>query len=119
MIPDTISDELRYRLLNYLAEHPDATQRELAKLLGVSVGKVNYCLNALIRKGLVKVGNFTNSKNKSAYVYILTVGGIEEKINVTYQFLRRKIAEYDVLVKEIERLKGEVLQHEQQGLDSP
>jgi EPS-associated MarR family transcriptional regulator len=113
MAPNSISEELRYRLLNLLAEHPDASQRDVAKELGISVGKVNYCLNALIDKGLLKVSNFRNSQNKSAYMYLLTPRGIEEKVNVTYQFLRRKIAEYDQLVKEIERLKGEVLQNEQ------
>ena len=109
-----ISDELRYRLLNHLAAHPDASQRDLARELGVSVGKVNYCLRALIQKGLLKVSNFTNSHRKSAYLYVLTPRGIEEKINVTYQFLRCKIAEYDVLVKEIDRLREEVLHHERQ-----
>ena len=113
MTPNTISDELRYRLLNHLAEHPDASQRDVARELGMSVGKVNYCLNALIKKGLLKVRNFRNSHNKSAYLYVLTPRGFEEKVNVTYQFLRVKMAEYDNLVKEIEKLKGEVRQHEQ------
>lgn len=115
MTPNSVSDELRYRLLNHLAEHPDASQRDVARELGISVGKVNYCVNALIGKGLVKVNNFTNSQHKSAYLYVLTPRGIEEKISVTYQFLRRKMAEYDDLVKEIEKLKGEVLQHEQRS----
>ena len=115
MAPNYLTDEIRYRLLNLLAEHPDASQREVARELGVSVGKVNYCLQALVRKGLLKVSNFRNSRNKSAYLYVLTRRGIEEKVNVTYQFLRRKVDEYDVLVKEIERLKSEVLQHERQS----
>jgi EPS-associated MarR family transcriptional regulator len=115
MAPNSLSEELRYRLLNHLAEHPDASQRDVARELGISVGKVNYCLQALIRKGLLKVRNFRNSQNKSAYLYILTPRGFEEKIDVTYQFLRRKIAEYDDLVREIEKLKGEVRQHEQRS----
>ncbi len=103
-----ISDEVRYLLLRYLAEHPDASQRELARALGISLGKLNYCLHALMEKGLVKARNFRDSRNKSAYAYILTPKGLEEKVNVTYAFLRRKIAEYDSLVQEIERLSAEV-----------
>jgi EPS-associated MarR family transcriptional regulator len=105
----TVSDEVRYRLLKYLAEHPDATQRQVATELGVSLGKANYCLHALMQKGLVKVRNFTSSSNKSAYAYILTPSGLEEKVNVTYRFLRRKMTEYDLLAEEIERLRAEVL----------
>ena len=103
-----LSEEVRYRLLKYLAEHPDASQRELARELGVSLGKVNYCLHALIEKGLVKARNFRNSQNKAAYAYVLTGTGLEEKINVTYAFLRRKLAEYDTIAAEIERLSAEV-----------
>lgn len=107
-----LTDEVRYRLLSHLAEHPDASQRELATALGVSLGKVNYCLHALMEKGLVKARNFKNSRNKSAYAYILTRKGLEEKINVTYSFLRRKIAEYDDIAAEIERLTAEVRMNE-------
>lgn len=103
-----LSQEVRYRLLKHLGEHPNATQRELARELGVSVGKVNYCLRALVEKGLVKIRNFRNNENKSAYVYLLTPRGIEEKVNVTYDFLRWKLEEYDLLSKEIERLTKEV-----------
>lgn len=102
------TQEIRYRLLKYVAEHPQATQRELASQLGISLGKTNYCLRALIERGLVKVRNFRNSRSKTAYAYILTPRGLEEKINVTYDFLRRKVAEYDLLSKEIEELSGEV-----------
>ena len=104
-----LDDETRYRLLSYLSAHPEASQRELAQGLGVSVGKINYCLHALLGKGLVKIRNFKNSRNKSAYAYILTPSGIEEKASVTYRFLRRKMAEYDALSKEIERLSQEVV----------
>ena len=102
------NEEIRYRLLKYLAEHPEATQRELARELGMSLGKINYCLKAVMRKGWVKARNFRNSKKKAAYLYILTPKGIEEKVNVTTDFLRRKVLEYDVLSKEIERLTAEV-----------
>ncbi len=103
-----VSDEVRYRLLRYLEEHPDASQRELAEHLGVSVGKINYCVQALIAKGLVKMRNFRGSKKKLAYAYVLTPKGLEEKINVTSRFLKRKLAEYDAISEEIERLTREL-----------
>lgn len=103
-----ISDEIRYRLLSHLSEHPEASQRELAKLLGVSLGKVNYCLRALIEKGLLKMHDFHHSNKKLSYAYNLTPKGIEEKVNVTHRFLRRKIAEYDMLSAEIERFSREI-----------
>lgn len=106
-MPQTLTAEVRYRLLKYLAEHPEATQRELAEQLGISVGKANYCLKALIARGWVKARNFRNSKNKAAYLYVLTPKGIEEKVNVTASFLRRKIVEYDLLRIEIEELTAE------------
>jgi EPS-associated MarR family transcriptional regulator len=104
----TVSYEIRYRLLKYVAEHPDATQREFASELGISLGKANYCLRALMEKGLVKARNFRNSRTKTAYSYVLTSRGLEDKMNVTIDFLRRKIAEYDLLSKEIEQLTHEV-----------
>ena len=102
------TDEIRYRLLKYLEDHPTATQRQVANALGVSIGKANYCLRALVEKGWVKVRNFKNSNNKAAYLYVLTPRGIEEKIDVTAAFLRRKRSEYDLLAQEIERLTDEV-----------
>lgn len=100
----SLSDELRFRLLSYVADHPHASQREVAAHLEISLGKVNYCFRALMNKGWVKVRNFRRSDNKWAYAYVLTPQGVEEKINVTAEFLRRKIAEYDALAKEIEKL---------------
>lgn len=105
-----MTDEVRYRLFRCLEQHPQASQREIARHLGVSVGKVNYCLRALIEKGSLKVRNFQRSTNKLSYVYVLTPKGIEEKVAVTYEFLRRKIEEYATLIAEIERLKREVEQ---------
>ena len=102
------SDDTRYRFLAYLEDHPEASQRDIARALGLSVGKVNYCVRALIEKGLLKVRNFKNSRNKAAYAYLLTPQGIEEKIAVTYRFLNRKIVEYNNLAKEIERLTMEL-----------
>lgn len=104
---EPVADEIRYRLLKTLTETPQASQRELARELGISLGKANYCLRALIRKGLVKAANFRNSKNKTAYMYVLTPKGLEEKIRVTHAFLRHKLAEFDLLAQEIERLTAE------------
>lgn len=104
----SIPDEVRYRLLTYLTEHPDATQRQLAQHLGVSIGKVNYCVRALIEKGWLKIQNFRSARKKLAYLYLLTPKGVEEKISVTSRYLRRKIGEYEALSTEIERLTGEV-----------
>lgn len=105
-----LSDEDRYKILNLLEKDPKLSQRELASALGVSLGKVNFCVRALIEKGLVKARNFRNSKNKSAYMYYLTPTGFEEKARVTVRFLRRKMAEYEALTQEIERLRSEVVE---------
>lgn len=116
-MPHTLTHEVRYRLLKYLDEHPDATQRELARELGVSVGKINYCLRALVSRGWVKMRNFRNSKRKAGYLYLLTPKGMEEKLSVTAAFLRRKLEEYEVLSKEIEQLTSEVSQSSSPSAD--
>ena len=100
-------DETRYKILKLLEARPELSQRQLADELGVSLGKANYCLRALIDKGLVKVGNFRRSDRKMAYVYKLTPGGIAEKALVARRFLARKVAEYEALQAEIEQLKRE------------
>lgn len=116
----TVSNEVRYRLLTYLAERPDASQRDLARELGISVGKVNYCLQALVEKGWLKVRNFRNSRNKAGYLYLLTPNGIEEKVNVTYAFLRIKMDEYDAIALQIARLREELLDlQETEGQGKP
>jgi EPS-associated MarR family transcriptional regulator len=102
-----LTDEDRYMLLRRLAANPRISQRELARELGISLGKTNYCLTALIAKGLLKVQNFKNSKNKRAYAYLLTPGGIQEKARVTLSFLDRKTAEYEALQHEIDVLRRE------------
>lgn len=94
--------------MRILQENPDLTQRELAERLGISVGGLNYCLKALMEKGLVKMKNFTYSKNKFGYVYVLTPSGIAEKAAITRRFLQRKTAEYEALRLEIEALTSEV-----------
>ena len=100
--------EIHLIVLRYLENDPEITQRELAKKLGISLGKANYCLKALIDKGLVKAGNFKNSNNKSAYIYLLTPKGIEEKSRITIHFLKRKIDEYEQLRKEIGEMQQEI-----------
>ena len=86
------------------------TQRELAEALGVSLGAANDCLKALVQKGWVKLENFQNNPKKLGYLYLLTPMGMAAKTGLTARFLRRKLAEYEVLKIEIERLKGEVNQ---------
>ena len=105
-----LTDEHRYQILKLLEARPDLNQRAVAAELGISLGKVNYCLRALIGKGLLKANNFRNNRNKRAYAYFLTPHGMEEKARITVQFLRVKIAEYEALDQEIERLRGEVAQ---------
>ena len=83
------------------------TQRQLSNELGVSLGKINYCLKILIEKGFIKVNNFRNNKNKVQYSYLLTPKGIEEKSKLTLDFIRIKTQEYDTLKQEIESLKQE------------
>jgi EPS-associated MarR family transcriptional regulator len=102
-----LKEDTNYRVMQLLQENPDLTQRELADKLGVSVGRVNYCLKALAEKGLVKMQNFANSKNKFGYVYVLTPNGIAEKAKLTGDFLKRKIEEHNKLTKEIEKIKNE------------
>jgi len=103
-----LSDENRYQLLKLLEENPEMSQRQIADALGVSLGKVNFCLRALIEIGSVKVANFSRSPNKKAYVYLLTPKGIEEKAKVTLRFLAKKLNEYEELKREINELKNEV-----------
>lgn len=100
--------ETHYRLLKLLEAKPYLSQRELARELGISLGKINYCLGALVEKGWIKARNFRNSRNKLGYAYLLTPRGIEQKAVITVDFLRRKISEYDVLKKEITQLRREV-----------
>ena len=91
-----------------LQDNPDMTQREIAKKLGISTSGLNYCLKALIDKGWVKVQNFSQSKNKFGYIYVLTPQGISEKIALTSRFLKRKMQEYGELKDEIEALQNEI-----------
>jgi len=108
-----LDENTHYGLLKTLEENPSLSQRDMAKRLGISLGKVNFCLNALVAKGLLKVNNFRNSDNKLAYAYLLTPRGVEEKARMTVLFLKHKMQEYERLRAEIEALKREA---EQKGL---
>lgn len=102
-----LDESTRYRLLKLLEDNPTLSQRQLARELGISLGKVNFCLAALIEKGLLKANNFRNSQNKLAYMYLLTPAGVEEKSRITLQYLKCKMHEYESLRSEIEELRRE------------
>ena len=111
--PIMFDENTGYSLLKTLEDNPSLSQRDMAKRLGISLGKVNFCLNALVGKGCLKVNNFRNSENKLAYAYLLTPKGVEEKARMTVSFLKFKMREYEQLHAEIKELKREA---EQQGL---
>lgn len=100
-------DTTSYGLLKTLENNPSLSQRDLAKRLGVSLGKINFCLNALIGKGCLKVNNFRSSDNKLAYAYLLTPKGVEQKARMTLEFLQIKVHEYERLRAEIDELQRE------------
>ena len=99
--------DIRLDLLRRLESNPEYTQRELSQEMGVSLGKVNYCMKKLTEKGWVKLTNFSRSSNKFGYAYLLTPSGIEEKSRLTFSFLKRKVIEYEILKIEINELKLE------------
>ncbi len=103
-----LSDETRYKILRLLQDDPKMSQRDLSRALGISLGKVNYCLQALVQTGLVKANNFKNNRNKAAYMYFLTRRGIAEKASATARFFEHKVAEYEALQREIELLRQEL-----------
>jgi EPS-associated MarR family transcriptional regulator len=102
-----VAEEIHYKLLRLLQANPAMSQREVAQELGVSLGKVNYCLRALVRRGWVKASNFKNSQKKAAYMYLLTPRGLEEKATLTVRFLSVKLREYEALRVEIEQMRQE------------
>jgi len=101
------NQDIRLDLLRKLELNPQFTQRELSREVGVSLGKVNYCMKKLTEKGWVKLTNFTHNPNKVSYANLLTPSGIEEKSRLTFSFLKRKIVEYEILKKEIDELQLE------------
>lgn len=102
-----MQESIRYHILKQIQDNPAVTQRELAHVAGVSLGKINYCLRALIDRGMVKAENFRHSAHKGRYLYKLTPKGLDEKARVTSRFLKRKLEEYEALKEEIERLREE------------
>jgi EPS-associated MarR family transcriptional regulator len=108
-----VSQKLTLQLMTHVEQNPQDTQRAIASELGVSLGSVNYCIKALIKKGFLKVENFRKSSNKLGYAYLLTPSGIGEKANLTVSFLRRKQQEYNRLEREIAELKEEVAKLEE------
>ena len=103
-----IQDDMHYRVLALVEANPAITQRALATALGVSLGRVNYGLRALVEKGLIKVNHFKASEHKLTYAYLLTPSGVMEKSALTKAFLARKMEEFDALKAEIEALQGQV-----------
>ena len=101
------NQQSKYQLLKSLEQDANLTQRQLSEELGISLGKVNYCLKSLIQRGFVKINNFKNSNHKLQYSYLLTPKGIEEKTKLTIEFLKVKTAEYEALKEEVERIKNE------------
>ena len=104
----TMTTEAHLKILKHIESNPHISQRQLAEELGVSVGKINYCVQALITKGLVKAGKFKRSSSKLSYLYILTPAGIEEKTRLTASFLKRKLIEHEKITKEIAQLKSDM-----------
>ena len=105
---NSLTSELQFRVMRLLEANPQMNQRDLSKRLGVSLGGINYCLNALAAKGLIKIQNFRNNKNKWVYAYLLTPQGLAEKTALTGSFLKKKMHEYQLLKEEIEALSSEV-----------
>ena len=103
-----MNDLIDLNVLKIVEKKPKVTQRELAATLGVSLGKVNYCLKSLIEKGWIKASNFKNNKNKKAYMYLMTPRGVDEKAQLTIHFLARKVKEYDALRREIRELERDI-----------
>ena len=109
------TEDLHFRVLKLLQDKPDISQRDLATQLGISHGKMNYCLNALMEKGLVKLQNFSNSQHRWRYAYVLTPDGFARKAALTSRFLKRKMAEYEALKAEIDALMAEVIEDQDDG----
>ena len=102
------AQEINYSLLKILNRDADLTQRDMAKKMGISLGKVNYCISELAKKGFIKIQRFNESKTKFRYLYILTPKGIEERARLTVSFLKRKITEHEEIKKQIKELGREI-----------
>ena len=104
---EVLREDVHFRVLRLLSDNPAASQRDISNALGVSLGLVNYCVNALVEKGSIKISNFRAADNKLRYAYVLTPAGLTEKVQLTGRFLQRKIEEFEALQEEIEALKRE------------
>jgi len=100
--------EIWYRLLKLLSRESNLTQRNMAKRMGISLGKVNYCVSELAKRGFIKINRFKDSSNKISYIYLLTPRGLEEKASLTLAFLRRKTLEYEETKRQIRELSAEL-----------
>jgi EPS-associated MarR family transcriptional regulator len=109
-------EDQNLKVLRLLQENPYLSQRDASDVLGLSLGKTNYVINALIEKGLVKINNFKNNKNKSTYAYLLTPKGIEEKARLTLHFFEVKKKEYEELKREVERMELVVKEEAKEGM---
>jgi EPS-associated MarR family transcriptional regulator len=106
-----MTDEMRYKVIRLLDANPAMSQRDVARELGISLGKANFCLQALMQKGWIKATNFKNSRNKAAYMYLLTPRGLEGKASLTLRYLQKKMREYEALRVEIEEMRREAERH--------
>lgn len=111
-----MSEDVHYKLMCLLDANPELSQRNVARQLGISLGKANYCLQELAAKGWVKITHFTNSRNKAAYMYLLTPRGLEEKASLTVRFLQAKMREYEALRAEIRRMRREARNYSAQSM---
>ena len=105
----SLSEDVHFRVLRALNESPELSQRQIAKDLGVSLGVINFCVQALVEKGQIKIQNFRSSSNKLRYAYVLTPSGVAQRVQLTASFLKRKVAEYEALKAEIAAVESELL----------
>jgi EPS-associated MarR family transcriptional regulator len=113
---NAFEQEIRYRLLKILSQQSSLTQRDMAQQMGISLGKVNYCLSELAKRGLIDVIRFKSAKNKIPYTYALTPRGMKEKARLTVKFLKRKVSEFEEIQRQIAELSREVQEDRQNGL---
>ncbi len=119
MTTEHFTQQVKLQLLQHLAVNPKLSQRELSQKMGVALGKINFCLNALVEKGSIKLENFRGGNNRTRYAYILTPGGVEEKARLTAQFLKRKLREYTAIKTEIQALSRDLEQENPETLSDP
>ena len=115
---NTYEQGIRYRLLKILSEDSSLTQREMSRRMGISLGKLNYCLTELAKKGFVKIQRFKDSSNRTKYMYLLTPRGMEEKTRVAMSFLKSKVREYEEIKRQIKELSVEIEGKEGEGIFS-